>query len=166
MVSEWIGVRGGELYCAWSDLDAIWTHRNGTYLFLSLWQYVAWGFDRKSKSRMEDCVRNDIATDRVKWKVSAPSIWRLLIGELINIINNYDMSFMPRRQRRGINPLRLQYVILRTKSQNRCDYCTYIYTYTDFAIEIWGFYRRLKYTLRYHSTRCSRDFGLQLAAIL
>ena len=25
------------------------------------------------------------------------------------------------------NPLRLQYVILRTKSKNRCDYCTYIY---------------------------------------
>ena len=29
-----------------------------------------------------------------------------------------------------LNPLRLQYVILRTKSQNHCDYC---------AIEIWGF---------------------------
>ena len=29
------------------------------------------------------------------------------------------------------------------ESQNRCDYCTYIYTYTDFAIEIWGSYRRL-----------------------
>ena len=58
------------------------------------------------------------------------------------------------------NPLRLQYVILRTKSQNHCDYCTYIYiyTYTDFAIEIWGFYRRLTDTLRYHPTRCSRDF--------
>ena len=28
-----------------------------------------------------------------------------------------------------INPLRLQYVILRTKSQNRCDYCTYIYVH-------------------------------------
>ena len=27
------------------------------------------------------------------------------------------------------NPLRLQYVILRTKSQNRCDYCTYIYVH-------------------------------------
>ena len=33
-----------------------------------------------------------------------------------------------------------------------------IYTYTDFAIEIWGFYRRLNDTLRYHHTRCSRDF--------
>ena len=41
-----------------------------------------------------------------------------------------------------------------------------IYTYTDFAIEIWGFYRRLNDTLRYHHTRCSRDSGLQLAAIL
>ena len=62
----------------------------------------------------------------------------------------------------SINPLRLQYVILRTKSQNRCDYCTYTY----FAIEIWGFYRRLTDTLRYHHTRCSRASGLQLAAIL
>ena len=41
-----------------------------------------------------------------------------------------------------------------------------IYTYTDFAIEIWGFYRRLTDTLRYHHTRCSRASGLQLAAIL
>ena len=68
--------------------------------------------------------------------------------------------------RANINPLRLQYVILRTKSQNRCDYSTYIYKYTDFAIEIWGFYRRLTDTLRYHHTRCSRASGLQLAAIL
>ena len=64
------------------------------------------------------------------------------------------------------NPLRLQYVKLRTKSQNRCDSCTYIYTYTDFAIEIWGFYRRLTDTLRYHYTRCSHASGLQLVAIL
>ena len=44
-----------------------------------------------------------------------------------------------------------------------------IYTYTDFAIEIWGFNRRLTDTLRYHHTvhtRCSRASGLQLAAIL
>ncbi len=41
-----------------------------------------------------------------------------------------------------------------------------IYPYTDFVIEIWGFYRRLTYTLRYHYTRCSRASGLQLAAIL
>ena len=41
-----------------------------------------------------------------------------------------------------------------------------IYPYTDFAIEIWGFYRRLTDTLRYHYTRCSRASGLQLAAIL
>ena len=41
-----------------------------------------------------------------------------------------------------------------------------IYTYTDFAIEIWGFYQRLNDTLWYHHTRCSCDFGLQLAAIL
>ena len=65
-----------------------------------------------------------------------------------------------------INPLRLQYVILRTKSLNRCDSCKYIYTYTDFAIEIWGFYRCITDTLRYHHTRCSRASGLQLAAIL
>ena len=65
-------------------------------------------------------------------------------------------------------PLRLQYVILGTKSQNRCDYCMYIgpiRTYVDFAIEIWGFYRRLTDTLRYHHTMCSRASGLQLAAI-
>ena len=44
-----------------------------------------------------------------------------------------------------------------------------IYTYTDFAIEIWAFNRRLTDTLRYHHTvhtRCSRASGLQLAAIL
>ena len=41
-----------------------------------------------------------------------------------------------------------------------------IYTYTDFAIEIWGFYRHLTDTLRYHQTRGSRASGLQLAAIL
>ena len=64
------------------------------------------------------------------------------------------------------NPLRLQYVILRTKSQNRCGSCTYIYTYTAFAIKIWGFYRCLTDTLRYHHMRCSRASSLQLAAIL
>ena len=42
----------------------------------------------------------------------------------------------------------------------------HVYTYTDFAIEIWGFYRRLNDTLWYHHTRCSRDSGLQLAAML
>ena len=31
------------------------------------------------------------------------------------------------RSNKHLNPLRLQYVILRTKSQNHCDYCTYIY---------------------------------------
>ena len=36
----------------------------------------------------------------------------------------------------------------------------YIYMYTDFAIEICGFYRRLTDTLRYHHTRCSRASGL------
>ena len=35
-----------------------------------------------------------------------------------------------------------------------------IYTYTDFAIEMWGFYRRLTDTLRYHPTSCSRASGL------
>ena len=35
-----------------------------------------------------------------------------------------------------------------------------IYPYTDFAIEIWGFYRRLTDTLRYRYTRCSRASGL------
>ena len=39
-----------------------------------------------------------------------------------------------------------------------------IYMYTDFAIEIWGFYQRLSDTLRYHHTRCSRASGL-LASI-
>ena len=36
-----------------------------------------------------------------------------------------------------------------------------IYMYTDFAIEMWGFYRLLTDTLRYHPTRCSRASGLQ-----
>ena len=62
------------------------------------------------------------------------------------------------------NPFVLSYVYIRTKSQNRCDSCTYIYTYTDFAIEIWGFYWRLTDTLRYHPTSCSRASGL-LASI-
>ena len=41
-----------------------------------------------------------------------------------------------------------------------------IYTYTDVTIEIWGFYRGLTDTLRYHPTSCSRASALQLAAIL
>ena len=65
----------------------------------------------------------------------------------------------------NLNPFVLSYVYIRTKSQNRCDSCTYIlYTYTDFAIEIWGFYRRLKYTLRYQPTSWSRASAL-LASI-
>ena len=36
----------------------------------------------------------------------------------------------------------------------------WIYPYTDFAIKIWGFYRRLTDTLRYHYTMCSRASGL------
>ena len=40
----------------------------------------------------------------------------------------------------------------------------YIYTYTHFAIEIWGFYRRLTDTWRYRHTRCSRVSSL-LASI-
>ena len=68
------------------------------------------------------------------------------------------------RQTDRFYPFRLSYVYIGTKSQNRCDSCTYIYIY--FAIEIWGFYRRLTDTLRYHHTRCSRASGLQLAAIL
>ena len=36
--------------------------------------------------------------------------------------------------------------------------------YTDFPIEIWGFYRRLTDTLRYQLMRCSRASGL-LASI-
>ena len=39
-----------------------------------------------------------------------------------------------------------------------------IYTYTDFAMEIWGFSRHLIDTLRYHHTRYSRASGL-LASI-
>ena len=35
-----------------------------------------------------------------------------------------------------------------------------MYTYTDFAIEIWGFNHRLTDTLRYHHTRCSGASGL------
>ena len=37
---------------------------------------------------------------------------------------------------------------------------SYIYIRTQTAIEIWGFYRRLTDTLRYHHTRCSRASGL------
>ena len=37
---------------------------------------------------------------------------------------------------------------------------TYL-TYTDFAIEIWGFYQRLTDTLRSHPTSCSRASGLR-----
>ena len=36
-----------------------------------------------------------------------------------------------------------------------------IYKYTDFTIEIWGFYRHLTDTLRYHPTSCSRASGLR-----
>ena len=61
--------------------------------------------------------------------------------------------------------LTLSYVYIRTKSQNRCDSCTYIYVHRLFDRNM-GLYRRLNDTLRYHPTRCSRDFGLQLAAIL
>ncbi len=65
----------------------------------------------------------------------------------------------------SFNPLRLQYVILRTKSQNRCDYCTYIYVH-GLCDRNMGL---LTDTLRYHHTvhtRCSRASGLQPAAIL
>ena len=61
--------------------------------------------------------------------------------------------------------LTLSYVYIRTKSQNRCDSCTYIYVH-GLCDRNMGLYRRLKDTLRYHPTRCSRDFGLQPAAIL
>ena len=56
--------------------------------------------------------------------------------------------------------------IYEKKSQNRCDSCTYIYVqlYTDFAIEIWGFYRHLIDNLRYHHTSYSHASGL-LASI-
>ena len=41
----------------------------------------------------------------------------------------------------------------------------YIYTYTDFAIEIWDFNRRLTDTLRHHHTRCSRASGQPLVSM-
>ena len=65
----------------------------------------------------------------------------------------------------GVNPFVLSYVYIRTKSQNRCDSCTYIHIH-GLRDRNMGLYRRLKDTLRYHPTRCSRDFGLLLAAIL
>ena len=40
-----------------------------------------------------------------------------------------------------------------------------IYTYTDFAIEIWGFYRRLTDTLRYHHTRKKSGVYSELSAV-
>ena len=58
-----------------------------------------------------------------------------------------------------LNPFVLSYVYI------RCDSCTYIYVH-GFRDRNMGLYRRLKDTLRYHPTRCSRDFGLLLAAIL
>ena len=64
-----------------------------------------------------------------------------------------------------LNPFVLSYVYIRTKSQNRCDSCTYIYVH-GLRDRNMGLYRRLTDTLRYHPTRCSRDFGLLLAAIL
>ena len=64
-------------------------------------------------------------------------------------------------------PLTLSYVLY-IYVQNPKTVATHIriYTYTDFVIEIRGFYRRLTDTLRYQHTRCSRASGLQLAAIL
>ena len=61
-----------------------------------------------------------------------------------------------------VNPFVLSYVYICTKSQNRCDSCTY--TYTEFAIEIWGFNRHLTDILRYHQQKVFMCFRL-LAAI-
>ena len=61
------------------------------------------------------------------------------------------------------------YIYVRNSQTVATPVRIYIYTYTDFAIEIWGLNRRLTDTLRYHHTvhmRCSRASGLQLAAIL
>ena len=64
-----------------------------------------------------------------------------------------------------VNPLRLQYVILCTKSQNRCDYCTYIYVH-GLCDRNMGLLPASKRHFTVSPTGCSRDFGLQLAAIL
>ena len=61
-----------------------------------------------------------------------------------------------------LNPFVLSYVYVRNPKTVATP--VRIYTYTDFAIEIWGFYRLLTETLRYHDTQCARDSCL-LAAI-
>ena len=68
------------------------------------------------------------------------------------------MGKVRKEEEEGINPFVRIY--MRTKSQNCFDSCTYIYVH-GFAIEIWGLYRHLTDTLRYHHTRCSRASGLQ-----
>ena len=80
------------------------------------------------------------------------AIWRKLIQSYSNvlILSDFRTYIYVRNSQTVATPVR-------------------IYTYTDFAIEIWGFNRRLTDTLRYHHTvhmRCSRASGLQLAAIL
>ena len=69
----------------------------------------------------------------------------------------------------SFNPFRLSHVYIYVRNSQTVATPVRIYTYTEFAIEIWGFNRRLTDTLRYHHTvhtRCSRASSLQLAAIL
>ena len=63
------------------------------------------------------------------------------------------------------NPLRLQYVLLRTKSQNRCDSCTYIYVHRlcDRNMGLLPASNR-HFTVSPHEVFTC--FGLQMAAIL
>ena len=59
-----------------------------------------------------------------------------------------------------INPFVLSYVYIYVRNPKTVTTPVRIYTYTDFAIEIWFFYRRLSDTLRDQHTRCSRASGL------
>ena len=56
-----------------------------------------------------------------------------------------------------INPFVLSYVYIYVQNPKTVATPVRIYTYTDFAIEILGFYRHLTETLRWHDMRCSRE---------
>ena len=64
------------------------------------------------------------------------------------------------QQQGTVYSLTLSYVYMYVRNPKTVATPVRIYTYTDFTIEIWGFYRRLTDTLRYHPTSCSRASGL------
>ena len=95
--------------------------------------------------------------------------WSMRLGTPMTVLVNGLMMMRTRKALRsshGVLTLSYFRTYIYVRSPKTVATPVRIYTYTDFAIEIWGFYRRLTDTLRYHHTRCSCDFGLQLAAIL